>query len=251
MKLAGSNALIIGASGKLGAAIAGALAQRKVRCACHYYQNADKAAALINSIRRQRGTAVAVQADIRCQDQIQLLFNQVQQSIGTPSILIDCASIFARQPTLQLDRQHIELMMAVNLTAPLLLAKEFARGLTAPAKKKAGGDVAGKMIFLSDTACARPWANFAPYCATRAGLSGMTVSLAKELAPKILVNNLALGIVETPDQPLPAAEKKRQVRRIPLRRFAALEEVVGAVLFLLDNDYITGQTLFLDGGRSL
>lgn len=251
MKLPDLNALIIGASGKLGSAIAGALAQKKVRCACHYYHNADKAVALIKSIRRQRGTAVAIQADIRCQDQIERLFDQVRQSIGTPSILIDCASIFARQPILQLDRQHIEPMIAVNLTAPLLLAKEFAKGLMAPAKKKSGGDVAGKMIFLSDTACARPWANFAPYCATRAGLSAITVSLAKELAPKILVNTLALGIVETPTQPLSATEKQRQVRRIPLGRFAALDEVVGAVLFLLENDYITGQTLFLDGGRSL
>lgn len=251
MKIAGSNALIIGASGKLGTAIARVLAQKKVRCACHYYQHADKAAALIKSIGRRRGTAVAIQADIRCQDQIERLFEQAQHHIGPPSILIDCASIFARQPILRLDSRSIQPMVAVNLTAPLLLAKEFAKALKVQSKKKSVGDVVGKMLFLSDTACGRPWADFAPYCATRGGLSAMTVSLAKELAPEILVNTLALGIVETPRQPLPVPERQRQIRRIPLRRFAALEEVVSAVLFLLENDYITGQTLFLDGGRSL
>ena len=95
-----------------------------------------------------------------------------------------------------------------------------------------------------------PWANYVLYCSSKAGLIGATKALAKEFAPAICVNAVAPGIVTWPED-FDEEKRKKQISMIPLKRFAKAEEIAQAVVSLLKNDYITGQVLCVDGGRSI
>jgi pteridine reductase len=107
-----------------------------------------------------------------------------------------------------------------------------------------------KIINITDIGGVRPWANYVLYCSSKAGLIGATKSLAKELAPDILVNSIAPGIIAWPAN-FDQAQKKRQINKIPVNRIGKLEELTAALMFLLENDYITGQNLNVDGGRCI
>ena len=110
--------------------------------------------------------------------------------------------------------------------------------------------VVGKIINISDVGGIRPWAKHTLYCSSKAGLIGATKAIAKELAPAICVNSIAPGVVTWPSD-FDESERHRQLSFIPMRRIAEPKEVTEAIIFLLKNDYITGQVLNVDGGRCI
>lgn len=250
MDIQGLTAIVTGATGRLGGAIAAGLAARGSVCVCHYHRNAEAAAALVERIAAGGGRALSVQADLSDLADIERIF-ETAKAFGTPRILINSASVFERRPLAELDAVSAQHTFAVNLTAPVLASRHFVEYL-----KNAGiypaqtGLPIAKIINLTDAAAKKPWAEYAAYCASKAGLAGLTVALAKELAPAITVNAIAPGIVTWPE-PISRDEEKKQLARIPAGRFGRPEEIVRSVLFLLDNDYITGQTLAVDGGRTI
>ena len=141
--------------------------------------------------------------------------------------------------------QQAQRIFNLNLTAPILTSRLFAKAIGANAK--AG---LGKIINIADVGGIRPWAGYVLYCSSKAGLLGATKALAKELAPAICVNAVAPGIVAWPND-FDEAERKRQLSFVPAARTGAAAEVTDAVIFLLKNDYITGQVLSVDGGRCI
>jgi len=242
MKLSGATAIITGSSGYLGSAIAAALAQAGCNCVCHYNRNKQKAEEVVEQIRKINGKAIAVRADLTRQGDIKDLFENTTE-FGTPQILINSAAVFSRQALQNVTFEEAQEIINLNLIAPVLVSKEFAAVLA-----RKGG--VGKIINISDVGGIRPWAEYVIYCSSKAGLIGATKALAKELAPSICVNSIAPGIVSRPKD-FSESEKQRQLSYVPVRRIAELNEITKAIIFLLENDYITGQVLNVDGGRCI
>lgn len=247
MNLQDTTAIITGSSGQLGSAIALALAKAGCHCICHYYRNKDRAEKIAEQIAKNNVQAKAVQADLTEERQIQVLF-EAADDFKPASILINSAAVFLKQPLPEATSEQSRKVFNLNLSAAILTSRYFAEKM----KEKFGHskEVYGKIINIADTGGIRPWAEYVLYCASKAGLIGATKALAKELAPGICVNALAPGLVYRPNN-FDEQQKKRQLSFIPVKRFARPEEITEAVIFLLENDYITGQVLCVDGGRCI
>ena len=247
MEIKGTTVVITGSSGRLGGAIAMALARAGCNCVCHYHSNKQKAQELVKEICTLGVDALAVGADLTRPAEIERLFAEAAQ-LGTVQILINSASVFTGQPLQQVTLQESQKVLDLNLTAAILTSKSFAKTI----KDKFGDTeaVVGKIINLSDVGGIRPWAGYVLYCSSKAGLIGATKALAKELAPAVCVNAVGPGVVNWPTD-LGEEQKQQQIKLIPLGRIAVAEDITDAIIFLLDNDYITGQVLNVDGGRCI
>ncbi len=250
MELTDKTAIITGAGGQLGGAIALALAARGMDCLCHYHTSEAAVRQVVRSIQDVGRKAVAVQADLADPAAAAKLFDAAQQ-LGPIRVLINSASVFRRQPVDMLTHADISRMMTVNLTAPLMLCSAFSNELKEQGiDYKNADEPFAAIINMVDVAAVKPWAQYSPYCASRAALVGATKSLAKELAPGVTVNAIAPGIVTWPGKMDPSEEKK-QLKLIPAARFGDPKDITRTINFLLDNPYITGQTICVDGGRSI
>jgi 3-oxoacyl-[acyl-carrier protein] reductase len=247
MDLKGKTAIITGASGRLGGAIARALAQRGCNCICHYNRNRKRAEKLVEQIQETGVKASAIEADLSKPDKIEEFFEKAVK-FGKPEILINSAAVFSRQPLAEITFEEAQRVLNLNLTAAILTSQAFARTI----KDKSGNakSVVGKIINIADVGGIRPWAGYILYCSSKSGLIGATKAIAKELAPAVCVNAVAPGVVTWPSD-FDEAEKQRQLSFIPVRRIAEPNEVTEAIIFLLENDYITGQVLNVDGGRCI
>jgi len=247
MDLQDKVAIVTGSTGSLGSQLVLALAKAGCSCVCHYHSNKAKAEQLVSDIKSMKGKALAVKADLTDQKQIEALFTEAAR-LGPAQILVNSASVFLRTPLADVTFDQGRRVIDLNLTACILTAKTFAKYIQMPSKKT---DVpVAKIINITDIAGTSPWAQYSLYCASKAGLIGATKALAKELAPDILVNSIAPGIATWPTK-MDDEFKKRQLHFIPMRRFAETKEIAAGLLFLLQNNYITGQTLNIDGGRSI
>lgn len=250
MELRGTTAVITGSTGKLGSAIALALAQRGCNCLCHYHKNASFAKELVRQIEGLGPKAVAVRADLTCPEAIASLFDEMG-GLDTPRILINSAAVFSRQPLGEATFEAGRKLLDINLLAPVLVSRHFVERVNADfPTSSAEAKAVAKIINLVDVGAQRPWAEYSLYCASKAGLVAATKSLAKELAPMICVNAVAPGIVAWPDG-FDQAQKARQLAHVPMGRIGEIDELTSAVIFLLENDYITGQVLNIDGGRCI
>ena len=245
MELANTTAVITGATGHLAEAIATALAQAGCDCICHYHTKPDIAAELVKKIVGLGRKAVAVGADLNDPDQLPTMFD-APSGFSPIRILINLASNFKRQPLANITAESARQSLDMNLISPVLLSKEFAKVISGVGSK----ETIGKIINLADVGGITPWANYAMYCASKAGLISVTKTLAKELAPMICVNAIAPGLISWPEDG-DKDEYKRQMKMIPAARLGTPDEIAAAIIFLLKNDYITGQTLNVDGGRCI
>jgi NAD(P)-dependent dehydrogenase (short-subunit alcohol dehydrogenase family) len=250
MEIQGLTAIITGSTGRLGRAIAMGLAARGMDCICHYHRDAAAAQAIAGEIAAMGRRAAAVQADVGCEADIKRMFEQAA-AFGGGRVLVNSAAVFERCPLGELTADTAGRMLGVNLAGPMLTSRYFVEILEVDKLdwRHAVLPVA-KIVNLADVAAMKPWAEYAAYCASKAGLVGLTKALAKELAPGILVNAVAPGIVTRPEETTEDEERK-QLSRIPAGRFGRAEDIVRSILFLLENDYITGQLLAVDGGRSI
>jgi len=243
MELKDKSALITGSTGKLGLILTIALANTGVNCVCHYNKSEKKALELVEKIKEIGSKAVAIQADITDEKQIANFFQQVS-GFGSIDILINSAAVFESEPLADITFQKAQGIFNINLTAALIMSKYFVQQLDTEDK---GGTIA-KIVNISDVGGIHCWANYTLYCASKAALIGATKALAKELAPTVTVNSIAPGIAAWSED---ASDeyKKRQLDHIPLKRIAKPDEIAAGLMFLLENDYITGETLCIDGGR--
>ena len=238
----GKVALVTGAGRRVGRSLALALGDAGARVAVHYgrsEQEANETASLIESMGSQ---AITVQADLEHPGQVKQLAADVLNNLGPIEILVNNASIFDKVGMNDLQSDEWDRHFAINVRAPFLLAQAMKHQLT--------GDTPGKIISLNDWRTARP-TRFA-YGITKTALSGLTRTLALSMAPNVQSNEIALGAILPPaDISLNRPRNEIKINLGPADRMGTLNEVADAMMMLIKNDFITGETINVDGGRHI
>lgn len=240
MSLQGKTILITGAARRVGRALALAVAQAGGDVALHHGHSPAEASQLQAEIQALGRQATIWTANLADPHQAQALVAQASAA-GPLYGLVNSAAIFEPLSLEQTGLDAWQRHLAVNLTAPFLLCQAFARSRPA-------GE-AGRIVNILDWRALRPGPDHLAYTVSKAALAALTQSLAQALAPAITVNALALGAVLPPSD---GAANPRLLESVPAGRWARLEEVGQALLFLLDGPaYITGEIIHVDGGRHL
>ncbi len=243
MHLPNRVALVTGGARRVGQAIVRELAKAGCRLAVHHHRSAAEADALVRELADAGTEAVAIQCDLNDLASPVRIVEAVLAAFGGLDILVNNASLFEMTPQDGSAGEAWERMLRVNTIAPALLA----RAATEP-MRQAG---AGRIVNLVDILADRPARGFDAYCASKAALASLTRSLARELAPEITVNGIAPGIAEFPED-YDQALREKLIARVPLGRAGTPEEVAALVRFMVgEADYLTGQIIPLDGGRSI
>ncbi len=238
----GRVALVTGAGVRIGRAIALALAERGMRLIVHYHTSAGPAQEVVEQIISAGGQAIALRADLLDPSAPQRLIAQGIEAFGEVDVLINSASIFERGTVYDATLDHWERHLAINLRAPFFLCQAYAQALRP--------DQRGHIINIADWRALRPGTQYVAYTVSKAGLVALTKSLALALAPRVQVNAIAPGGILPPPSG-PDAYFTHLPERLPLRRIGAPEEVVKAVNYLLDADFVTGEILLVTGGEHL
>ena len=238
----GKVALVTGAGRRVGRSLALALGDSGCRVAVHYgqsEQDANETVALIQSMGRE---AVAIQANLEDTVQVASLADTVAERLGPIEILVNNASIFEKVGLEDVSIDDWDRHFAINVRAPFILAQAMQAQLTS--------DSPGKVINLNDWRTARP-SRFA-YGITKSALSGLTRTLALSMAPHVQANEISLGAILPPaDIPLDRPRSEIEIDLGPADRMGSLNEVADAMLMLIKNDFITGETINVDGGRHI
>lgn len=238
---AGRKALVTGGARRVGAAMVSALAASGVDVAIHYGGSADDAQALAATCRDRGVNAVALQADLAQPGAAEALAQQADDALGGVDILINSASTWESAPFDQVDRAMWDRTMAVNLTAPMFLSQALG------ARMAERGF--GRIVNISDVAGLRPWPHRAPHSVSKAGLVMLTRILSQAYAPHVLVNAIVPGPVLIPDDSGPQVEANVAAETV-LGRVGTPGDVVDAMLYLVSAEYVTGQSLVVDGGQA-
>ncbi|HEY2387194.1 MAG TPA: SDR family oxidoreductase [Candidatus Binatia bacterium] len=242
MELSGRSALVTGAAQRVGRRIATRLAERGARVAVHYGRSAGAASALVAELRARGREAEAFAADLGDPAAVVALAERVTATLGAVDVLVNNASVYERSELATLGADAWQRHLAVNLTAPYLLALHLGRAMAARG--------AGKIVNIGDAGADPPYRGYLPYAVSKAGLGALTRGLAMELAPAVQVNCVAPGPI-LPPAGATAEQEARILARTPLGRFGGPDAVASAVLYLVEADFVTGTTLVVDGGRSL
>jgi len=245
MDLSGKVVLITGAK-RVGAVVAAALAGRGADVALSFHHSEREANAAAADVRARGRRSIVVRADVSDPQSCALLIDDVAREFGRLDVLINMASLYHSIPFDQLTADDWDRQQHVDLRASFLCARAAV-----PHMRRAGG---GRIINFSDwvAASARPrYTGYVPYYVAKAGVKALTEALALELAKdQILVNAIAPGPVLAPDDLSPAQSKAVEAAT-PLGRWGGAEEVAKTVLALIDSDFITGETIRVDGGRHI
>jgi NAD(P)-dependent dehydrogenase (short-subunit alcohol dehydrogenase family) len=237
--LKGQVALVTGAAKRIGRSVALELAREGAAVVVNYRHSQAEAEQTAREIQSAGGRAIAVQADVSSGEAVARLMGAVEKEFGRLDILVNNAGIFAPAPFDQMTEQQWDEMHAVNLKSQFLCAQAAAKLM-----KRQGR---GRIINFSSIGGLLAWPKYAHYCVSKAGVIMLTRCLARALAPEITVNSVAPGTIqfegELPDEDY--------IRRAPLRKTGKGNDIAEAVLFLATSDFITGQVLVVDGGRTL
>jgi NAD(P)-dependent dehydrogenase (short-subunit alcohol dehydrogenase family) len=237
--LEGQVALITGAAKRIGRSIALRLASEGADIVVNYHGSKAEAEQLAQEIRRSGRRAIAVQADVSRRAEVQKLFAATEKEFGRLDILVNNAGTFFAAQFEELTDEQWDRIMNANLKSQFLCAQ--AAG---PIMKRAGR---GRIINLSSLGGLLAWPAYTHYCVSKAGCIMLTRCLARALGPEILVNSVAPGTIQFPGEP----PDEEYIRRVPLHRTGTGDDIAEAVAYLASADFVTGQVLVVDGGRSL
>jgi pteridine reductase len=241
----GRIVLITGGARRVGAAICRRLHAAGASIMLHYRESAGEARLLQAELNHTRPDSVAlIQADILDLHKLPAIVEQTLSTFGRLDALVNNASSFFQTPVGEITANDWDDLIGTNLRAPLFLAQAAT-----PALRKAEGAI----VNITDIHAERPLKNYAVYSIAKAGLLGLTRSLARELAPEVRVNAVAPGPVLWPDDDsFDELSRQRIISHTPLRREGTPEDIAKSVHFLLaDATYVTGQTINVDGGRHI
>jgi pteridine reductase len=241
----GKTVLITGGAKRVGAAICRRLHAAGANLMLHYRASAGEARLLQAELNHTRPNSVAlIQADLLDLLKLPSVVEQTVQTFGHLDALVNNASTFFPTPVGEITESAWDDLIGTNLRVPLFLAQAAA-----PALKKAQGAI----VNLSDIHAERPLKSYVIYSIAKAGLMGLTRSLARELAPEVRVNAVAPGTILWPDdESFDELSRQRIISHTPLKREGTPEDIARAVHFLLaEADYITGETINVDGGRNM
>ena len=243
MELTGRAALITGGK-RIGAAVAIDFAARGADVALAYNSSADEARAVAEEVKALGREAVMIQADLSQPDQCRRLVDEAAAELGRLDVLVNMASVYRSVPLEETDEALWDSVVNVDLRASFLCARAVF-----PYMRRAGG---GRIINFTDwvAASGRPrYKGYVPYYVAKRGVIGLTEALALELAAdQILVNAVAPGPILAPEG-TSAEEAEAVEAATPLGRWGGAGEIVKAVALLVDSDFITGETIRVDGGR--
>ena len=240
-------ALVTG-SGKrrVGWYVAEALAQRGYNLVVHYNRSADEAAEAVETFRAQGIEAMAVQADLTDEAAVQALVDQSLARFGRLDVLVTCAATWFKKRLEETTGVDVRAALDTNILGTLLCCQ---RAGLAMVRQPEGGCI----VTLGDWAIVRPYLDHAAYFASKGAIPALTRSLAVELAtrnPAVRVNCIEPGPVMLPPD-LPEQERRQAIAGTLLKREGRPENVAQTVLFFIDNDFVTGACLPVDGGRSI
>jgi Dehydrogenases with different specificities (related to short-chain alcohol dehydrogenases) len=239
----GKVVLITGGAKRVGAATCRRLHSAGANLMLHYRVSAGEARLLQAELNHQRKDSVAlIQADLLDIAKLPAMVEQTVQSFGRLDALVNNASSFFQTPVGEITAAAWEDLIGTNLRAPLFLSQAAA-----PALKKS----LGAIVNITDIHAERPLKNYVVYSVAKAGLVGLTRSLARELAPEVRVNAVAPGPILWPDdESFDELSRQRIISHTPLKREGTPEDIAKAVHFLLaEATYVTGETINVDGGR--
>ncbi len=241
----GKSVLITGGAKRVGAAICRRMHAAGANIMLHYRASAGEARLLQAELNHVREKSVAlIQADLLDLAKLPAVVDQTLATFGRLDALINNASSFFQTPVGGISETDWNDLIGTNLKAPLFLAQAAT-----PALRKAQGAI----VNITDIHADRPLKNFVVYTVAKAGLVGLTRSLARELAPEIRVNAVAPGPIVWPDdESFDELSRQRIISHTPLRREGMPEDIAKAVHYLIcDAGYVTGETINVDGGRHI
>jgi pteridine reductase len=233
-------AIVTGAAHRLGRAFADVLSRQGYAVLVHYWASEAEAQRTADELRGHGARVFLARADLTNPAAILEMFQQIDRIPHALRAMVNSAGVFraARAPDLRVEDWNLTLNL--NLRAPFLCAREAA------ARMQSGGLI----VNVSDVGARKSWSRFPAYSASKAGVDSLTRVLARTYAPTIRVNAIAPGLIlrshETSE-----SEWQRLLDRLPIPRVGTVDELAEAFEFLLENEYVTGQTLTVDGGYSL
>ena len=235
---------ITGAAKRIGKEIALCFSEMGWNIIIHYNSSKNDAQVLADEINGTNpDSAITVQGNLDVKEDVEKVINEVRDAFPTIDLLINNASTFYPTPIEDISEEHWDKLVGSNLKGPLFLIK----GLKDKLKESKGA-----VINITDTNLSKGVANYSIYSAAKAGLESITKGLARELAPDIKVNAIAPGaMLEPPDVTWTEEQKNKVISSIPLNRMGSEKDISEAVKFLAKSNYITGQIIKVDGGRSL
>lgn len=241
MELQDRVALVTGAGHRVGRAIAVALAGRGMRIAVHFRAAAGGARETLREVEDAGGSGAMFSADLTEPDAPQELVEKVAKEFGALDVLVNSAAVMLRTPFDSVTPSEWDGIMALNLRAPFFLARAAAAHL-----RRARGVI----INIADLAAFETWPAYVPHGLSKNGVVAMTRALANLLAPEVRVAGIAPGAVLLPEG-WTEADADRLRASTPLRSLGSPTDVTRTLLFLLDSDFITGETVVVDGGRNI
>lgn len=228
----------------MGASCARLLHEQGCNIFLHYRSSKQEALQLFNELEQIRPDSVKMmQADLLNMNKLNLLANKAESAWGGLDVLVNNASAFYSQTVSQVSEHDWDALMGSNLKAPFFLSQALSSTLAIRR---------GCIINIVDIHAERGLKEYPVYSIAKAGLAAMTKILAKELGPEIRVNGISPGAILWPERDLSCQDKDEIIQRVILERNGESRDIAKAVSFLIkDADYITGQIITVDGGRTL
>ncbi|MEO6870116.1 MAG: SDR family oxidoreductase [Ginsengibacter sp.] len=257
LKIKGQSALVTGANSGIGKAVAIALGAQGANVVVNYVTHPETAQQVVDKIKEDGGNAIAIKADVSNESEVQAMFQQMFKEFETIDILVNNAGLQKDASFENMTLADWQLVINVNLTGQFLCAreavKEFLKRGVIPERSRA----AGKIICMSSVHQVIPWAGHVNYAASKGGIEMMMKSMAQELAPKkIRINSIGPGAIQTPINQSAwgdPASLKSLLTLIPYGRIGEPEDIGKVAVWLAsdESDYLTGTTIFVDGGMLL
>jgi glucose 1-dehydrogenase len=255
--LKGQKALVTGANSGIGKAVAIALGHAGASVVINYVKDDGVVAEMIKEIEHGGGDAFGYQADVSKEDQVKAMFVEMFERYGTIDILVNNAGIQKDAHLVDMSLADWQRVLDVNLTGQFLCAREAVKEFIRRGVKPEISCAAGKIICMSSVHEVIPWAGHVNYAASKGGVMLLMKSIAQEVAPyRIRINSIGPGAIKTPINhaawATPEAEKEL-LTLIPYRRVGMPEDIARVAVWLASDeaDYITGTTVFADGGMTL
>ncbi len=239
MPLRGQTALVTGAGKRIGEAVALALGEAGANVVIHYRRSAKRAEALRDSLQRTGVRAFRVQADFANPGEVDSLIDRARAEAGPIDILVNSASEFETRTFEALTSDNLEHNLSINAWAPFALTRAFARQASR-----------GKVINFLDAQIAGYDLTHAGYILSKHLLATLTRLTALQYAPGLTVNAVAPGLI-LPPEGKDESYLMQLAKGLPLQRHGGLPDITRAVLFLLESEFVTGQVIYVDGGRHL
>ncbi|MCJ7624745.1 MAG: SDR family oxidoreductase [Anaerolineaceae bacterium] len=235
-------ALVTGAGHRLGREIALDLADLGYAVGIHYHKSSKQAKLTKEEISSRGVPAFLFSYDLTDPKQISKLFKEVEALSNPLHVLVNSAAVMPRCNIMDLETESWDFTMNLNLRAPWICSKYAAKLMIKEGK--------GIIINVSDTGAGRAWTGYPAYSISKAGLDVLTRLSARSLAPEIRVNAIAPGLIMRSED-MPVSDWQKLIDRLPLQQSGSPEYITQAIRFLIQNDYITGETLVIDGGYQL